>query len=733
MKYKKILALCSCLSLVGSVINPMVAGAYSIETETEYWQEFLTEKCTEISTEAWTETFTEAAAQTELEMAETDLSETSTESTAEAVTEGNLETENQTDSSEETEEESHESITDVGTEADTEQSTEPGTELDTEHNTEMGTEADTEPGTESVTEADTESDTEHTTESGTEADTETEGITESPTEENSEQNTETDTEAVDDETESTEFESEEESETETETEEESEEDTNITTGYGYQYSSNYFWDPSWYISPDFRFTQVDKKCAIVEGEQDLVSVYDSASEEGSIIGKIPYFGLVFILEDGEDWTYIESGEVRGFVQTSALKSGDYTDLMMQSLGEYNFLSGISEVSPYENKAFTHTHTTTKEVVATKQYGIALFSSEIREYPDDTSRAIGQVASGDLMYILEIAENGWYFVESGDVRGFIDPKLLVSGEQADNYVGQQQEHDVELKLAEELVDPLENESLYYTLKSVRVAGSTVGADIVETAMGFVGKLPYVYGGNSLTFGADCSGFVQAIFESYGIVLPRTAEAQGINGNEVASLKEAKVGDIVYYASGPHVGIYIGNGMVVQCAGDSYNTAANPGKGPTISAADYMPITSIRRYLIDTQDTTGENGKRLDLTGYSQEQLELIWAIVAQEDNGSYEGALAVISSAMNRTESFTWGFEGGNALSQLTAAGQYCYSMDDYWKSRLNGNVPGYVKAAVNDCLKKGIRNHNYTCFRSTAGATTGSGAVQIGGNWYFGT
>ena len=114
------------------------------------------------------------------------------------------------------------------------------------------------------------------------------------------------------------------------------------------------------------------------------------------------------------------------------------------------------------------------------------------------------------------------------------------------------------------------------------------------------------------------------------------------------------------------------------------------------------------------------------------LQLIWAIVAQEDNGSYEGALAVISSAMNRTESPTWSYLGNTAMKQLCAPGQYCYSNDHYWEARLGGNVPEYVKQAVNDCLKKGIRNHSFTSFRSTKGKTTGPNAVQIGGNWFFG-
>ena len=130
--------------------------------------------------------------------------------------------------------------------------------------------------------------------------------------------------------------------------------------------------------------------------------------------------------------------------------------------------------------------------------------------------------------------------------------------------------------------------------------------------------------------------------------------------------------------------------------------------------------------------GIGGHRVDPTNYSVADLQLIWAIVAQEDNGSYEGALAVISSAMNRTESPTWSYLGNTAMKQLCAPGQYCYSNDHYWEARLGGNVPEYVKQAVNDCLKKGIRNHSFTSFRSTKGKTTGPNAVQIGGNWFFG-
>ena len=132
-------------------------------------------------------------------------------------------------------------------------------------------------------------------------------------------------------------------------------------------------------------------------------------------------------------------------------------------------------------------------------------------------------------------------------------------------------------------------------------------------------------------------------------------------------------------------------------------------------------------VETSEQTGMY--RTDATDYTQDQLELIWAIVAEEDDISYDGALAVISSVMNRADQNFGGF-GMNALAQLTADGQYCYSPSVadpiYYQRRLGGNVPDYVKQAVDDCLKRGIRSHNYNTF-STAG---GSG-IQIGSNWYY--
>ena len=656
---------------------------------------------TETGTEAPKEKIEEAVTESPVEIP----TETGTESSgppAEKQTEGSSaegETESETKPAEEAAEEITEKDTVSITEPEDEDSTEQGTERPAEDLTSRQEPEDTTEPEEKAEELLQREETEDLSE------TETEETEELPEEE-----------------------------TEEETEEVSEEEAGPYEYGNYSGSTSSgscYWDDSWFIKSGFRFTQVDKEYALISSGSGTF-VYEKPEDGARKIGEIPFGGVVCILKDVDDaFFYVESGGIRGFVPRNVLSTGEAAQKIVDAVGEEALTQGDLLCEKADNEAFTFTKTTSYPVVAGKVYAMALTSSFVYEYADTSSRFVGDVSSGSLVYLLADAGNGWYFVESGDVRGFVPACMLLAGEGAAGIVSDLGEENA--PLAEQLLDPEENRSVYYTLLSVESAENEIGSDICRTAVGFVGKLPYVYGGTSLTGGADCSGFVQSVFAGYGIYLPRTAQEQGANGQAVLSLADAQPGDVVYYASGPHVGIYIGNGKVVQCSGREYNTAANPGKGPTISNADYMPVTSIRRYLIVQEDNAADGGYRTDDTPYTQEQLEMIWAIVAQEDNGSYDGALAVISSAMNRTESGAWSYEGSNALSQLTAAGQYCYSLDNYWVPRLNGNVPDYVKTAVYDCLKRGIRNHGYTSFRSTRGKTTGSGAVQIGGNWYFGT
>ena len=133
--------------------------------------------------------------------------------------------------------------------------------------------------------------------------------------------------------------------------------------------------------------------------------------------------------------------------------------------------------------------------------------------------------------------------------------------------------------------------------------------------------------------------------------------------------------------------------------------------------------------DSEETYTASGETTDArsdsgaAGYSREELEKIYAIVAAEDDTSYDGALAVISTAMNRADS-NYGGYGTTALAQLSAPGPYA---TDY-ATRLGGNVPDFVRQAVNDCLVGGVRNTDCT---GIANSDANGDATQIGANWYF--
>lgn len=112
----------------------------------------------------------------------------------------------------------------------------------------------------------------------------------------------------------------------------------------------------------------------------------------------------------------------------------------------------------------------------------------------------------------------------------------------------------------------------------------GQAVADFACRFVGN-PYRFGGTSLTGGADCSGFVLSVYANFGVALPHSSAEQRSVGRAVGSLAEAQPGDIVAYSG--HVGIYIGNGMIVH--------ASNRRDGIKVSPANYNRILSIRRMV------------------------------------------------------------------------------------------------------------------------------------------
>ncbi len=128
---------------------------------------------------------------------------------------------------------------------------------------------------------------------------------------------------------------------------------------------------------------------------------------------------------------------------------------------------------------------------------------------------------------------------------------------------------------------------YTTVVDNASGSVLGKQVAKYALQYVGN-PYVYGGTSLTDGADCSGFTYRVYGNFGYTLPRTSYQQRTAGVEV-SYSEAQPGDLICYEG--HVAMYIGSGMIVHAS----NSNPYPRGGIKVSRAEYKPILTVRRII------------------------------------------------------------------------------------------------------------------------------------------
>ena len=220
---------------------------------------------------------------------------------------------------------------------------------------------------------------------------------------------------------------------------------------------------------------------------------------------------------------------------------------------------------------------------------------VRSEPTKESEYVGKLYPGYAAKITgPVGE--WTAVESGDVTGYVKTEYLLTGAEAQTYAENlvteaQQEGREEAftyavsREAEEAQTAQETQEDTQQTETAEVSAQTAatGQAIVDYACQFIGN-PYVWGGTSLTDGADCSGFVQSVFAHFGISLPRTTYEQIYSGVEV-SYDQAMPGDLICYDG--HIGIYVGNGQIVN--------AQNPDQGIGISPATYTTILSVRRIV------------------------------------------------------------------------------------------------------------------------------------------
>lgn len=291
-------------------------------------------------------------------------------------------------------------------------------------------------------------------------------------------------------------------------------------------------------------------------------------------------------------------------------------------------------------------------------GIAQVDSSlnVREQPDTNSDIVGKMQSDAGCEILE-DDGEWLKIESGQVTGYVKAEYIITGEAAvakaqevmktiatvttqtlnvraemntdctklalmpegeelevlnqyDGWVEVDLDGDVGYASTDyvEISQQLPKAQTMTELKYGQGVSDT-RVSLVAYATQFVGN-PYVWGGTSLTRGADCSGFVLSVYANYGVYLPHSSRAQAGCGTRI-SASEAQPGDLFFYGSGKginHVAIYIGNGQIVH--------ASSPSTGIKISNAYYRSPVCVVRVLGNQIRKLGKETNRILFTNNKQ---------------------------------------------------------------------------------------------------------------------
>ena len=290
--------------------------------------------------------------------------------------------------------------------------------------------------------------------------------------------------------------------------------------------------PSGYISADYaersfcmnEARKLDLKAMVlnyydkpgVSNVTSYLNIRNGAGENEKIIGKLPSYAGCEILEELDGWYKIRSGNITGYVSRDFILTGDAA------------------------RQAAMDHAELMAVVSTDRLNA-------RTEPNTDAKIWTQISNNERYHVLSQLD-GWVQIEF-DEGGEGDGSDEVSYAYVSNdYV------DVRYALAEAIkFSPAEE-------------NASLRSRVVNYAMQFLGN-PYVWGGTSLTKGADCSGFTMSVMKNFGISLPHYSGDQAKRGTRIKS-SQMRPGDLIFYGNSRgkinHVAMYIGNGQIIHAA-------------------------------------------------------------------------------------------------------------------------------------------------------------------------
>lgn len=296
---------------------------------------------------------------------------------------------------------------------------------------------------------------------------------------------------------------------------------------------------------------------------DYVNVRSEPNEESEILGKLYDKSAGTIDEEVDGWYKITSGSVTGYVKSDYVVTGDEAEALAAEVGER-----IATVTTQTLRVRTDANTDASVL------GLIGEGEELTVTNEQDGWVQVSIEEGD----------GWVSTDYVDLRTDFVQAESREEEEARLAAEEEAKEEGKRKAAQAEAKVKASSSSESSSKTVvgSGSGSSSGNAVASFASQFVGN-PYVYGGTSLTNGADCSGFVMSVYANFGVSLPHSSSAMRSVGYEV-SLADAQPGDIICYSG--HVAIYCGNNTIVHAS-----TAATGIK--FTSPANYRNVICVRR--------------------------------------------------------------------------------------------------------------------------------------------
>lgn len=393
-------------------------------------------------------------------------------------------------------------------------------------------------------------------------------------------------------------------------------------------------------------TDKDENIAIAQVSDDAyVNIRDEANaKNGKVLGKLYNNAVATILGQEDDWYLIKSGTVTGYVKKTHFVTGSQAkDLIQQvgqeyatvgskslmvrsdasnnadvicmvgdaarlpiveDLGDWVKVAVDSDVVGYVPKDYVNCETEFVEAESKEEEAVkiaeaeAIYQASMAEAKKADEEAVQEDAiqpEANEQYLEAAAQEAADQAEA-DAQADAD---------AQKAADEQYQAEAEAQEAQDRGYPTPEYSGNTSYNQGQQFGDVYGSNtfngsnwiptssgmrqsVVSFALQFVGN-PYVWGGTSLTNGADCSGFTQSVMANFGISIPRVAQDQAGSGRDVA-LSDIQPGDLLFYNGDGeigHVSMYIGNNQVVH--------ASSSTTGIIVSDLGYRQACSARSYI------------------------------------------------------------------------------------------------------------------------------------------